>query len=140
MRLQKKTLFALYALMELAANEDRHLSTAEIAEKYDISPHHLAKVMMPLVRAGMVRSVRGVGGGYSFCGNARRLTLYEVVDLFEPVGADQDDADLAAARQTAVGTALDAVRGEIDALARSTLQSITLSTLLRQAGLEDPPL
>ena len=38
------------------------------------------------------------------------------------------------------GTALDAVRGEIDALARSTLQSITLSTLLRQAGLEDPPL
>ena len=78
MRLQKKTLFALYAVAELAAAKERHMSTAEIAEKYGISPHHLAKVMMPLVRAGLLRSVRGVGGGYQLLGTG--TTVDESVD------------------------------------------------------------
>jgi Rrf2 family protein len=130
MRLQKKSLYALYAVAELAAAKDRHLSTAEIAEKYDISPHHLAKVMMPLVRAGMLRSVRGVGGGYQFCGNERRITLLQVIEIFEAIGAEQDDPDLEKARASSVGAALEQIRGEIDALSRATLQSITLATLL----------
>jgi len=139
MKLQKKSLFALYAVLELARHKDRHLSTAEIAEKYEISPHHLAKVMMPLVRAGIVRSVRGVGGGYQFAGNERRITLLEVLELFEPIGADQDGPDLDPARETDVGRALQDVRGEIDALTHATLQSITLSTLLRDVAQGDAP-
>lgn len=130
MKLQKSSLFALYAVLELAGDPERQMSTSEIAEKYGISPHHLAKVMMPLVRASLVRSVRGVGGGYSFAGNVSRVTLLDVIELFESVGAEQDGPDLEVARGTAVGGALQQIRGEIDALAKATLQSVTLKTLL----------
>ena len=74
MKLQKNTRLALYSVLEFAAAPGRHVAAFEIAEKYGVSPHHLAKVLSELARAGVVESVRGVGGGYCFAGNARRLT------------------------------------------------------------------
>ena len=80
MKLQKNTLLALYSVLEFAANPGRQLSAAEVAAKYRISPHHLAKVLRTLGRARLVAAVRGVGGGYRFAGNAKRLTLMDVIE------------------------------------------------------------
>ena len=87
MKLQKNTLFALYSVLESAARPGRQLSAREIARQHRISPHHLAKVLHTLAQAGVVESVRGVGGGYRFAGNAKRLTLMDVIELFEGVSA-----------------------------------------------------
>jgi Rrf2 family protein len=78
MKLQQNTRLALYSLLEFAADPTRHIAASEIAQKYGVSPHHLAKVLAELARAGVVQSVRGVGGGYRFAGNARRLTMMEI--------------------------------------------------------------
>lgn len=126
-RLQKATQCALFAVLELARDPERQLSAAEIADKYDLSANHLAKVLQTLARARLVESARGVGGGYRFVGNAKRVTLYEVIHLFEDVGADQDRA---AADDTPIAAALAQVMTEIEAIAVSTLKSITLATLL----------
>ena len=83
MRLQVNTMLALYSVIEFATDPQRHIPAAEIAEKYSVSPHHLAKVLAELARAGIVESVRGVGGGYRFTANVRRLTLMDVIQLFE---------------------------------------------------------
>ena len=83
MKLQINTTLALYSVLEFAAAPERHIPAAEIAEKYGVSPHHLAKVLAELARAGIVESVRGVGGGYRFTANVRRLTLMDVIQLFE---------------------------------------------------------
>jgi Rrf2 family protein len=105
----------------------RHISAAEIAQKYQVSPHHLAKVLAELARAGIVQSVRGVGGGYRFAANARRLTLLDVISRFEDLGGGTTERD----GRTAADRALSTVLGEIDEIAKATLQSITLATLLR---------
>src|SRR5450631_4347626 len=86
MRLQKNTSLALYSVLEFASAPARHISAAEIADKYGVSSHHLAKVLAELARTGIVESVRGVGGGYRFIGNARRLTLMDVIQTFEQPG------------------------------------------------------
>ena len=145
MKLHKATVFGLYAVLELAREPERQLSTATIAERYDISSHHLAKVMRTLVRGGMVQSVRGAGGGYRFSGNANRVTLMDIITLFESVGSELDLAAGEVTPPTAVGAALQAVRDEIDDLTRATLQSITLRTLIKSAdkraaapGAEEP--
>jgi Rrf2 family transcriptional regulator, nitric oxide-sensitive transcriptional repressor len=83
MKLQISTRIAIFAVVELAACRDDQLSVADIGEKFDISNHHLAKVMNVLGRAGLVRSVRGAGGGYQFIGNAKRTTLLDVVQLLK---------------------------------------------------------
>lgn len=137
MKLQKSTLFALYAVLELARDPARQLSTADIAEQYGISGHHLAKVMRTLVRAGLAQSVRGAGGGYRFAGNPSRTTLLDVIELFEPLASElappdtDSNRDPDAGRATPVAAALGTVGEEIDEMTRATLASITLKSLLK---------
>ena len=51
--------------------------------------NHLAKVLRTLGRAGIVEALRGAGGGYRFRANAKRLTLLDVIQLFEDVGPNE---------------------------------------------------
>jgi Rrf2 family protein len=130
MKLQKNTLLALYSVLEFAAEPTRHIAAAAIAEKYGVSQHHLAKVLSELARAGVVESVRGVGGGYRFAGNPRRLTLMDIIRLFEPDGLGTE-AEPSPGGTTPVDLALDTVLSEIDQFTRATFSSITLATMLR---------
>lgn len=127
MRLQISTELAIFAVLELAAREGRQLSVAEIGEKYGVSSHHLAKVMHVMGRAGLVRSVRGAGGGYQFAGNTRRTTLLDVVQLFQDLNSVEQDTG--AADATPEGQAWREVLNEIDDIARATLGSITIATM-----------
>ena len=127
MKLQISTRLAIFAVLELAGRDGRQLSVADIGEKYGVSSHHLAKVMHVMGRAGLVRSVRGAGGGYQFAGNARRTTLLDVVQLFEDSSTVEHDAGIAGG--TPESQALGQVLGEIDDIARATLGSITIATM-----------
>lgn len=134
MKLQKQTLIALLATLELARDPSRTLSAGEIAEQFGISVNHLAKVLRDLGRAGLVEAVRGVGGGYRFCGNAKRTSLYDVIHLFGDVVGDADDlpGDMpTAAGATAIGGALVSVLRELDEIAIATFKSISLATLIK---------
>jgi Rrf2 family protein len=134
MRLQQNSLLALYSLVEFASDPLRHISAAEIAQKYEVSSHHLAKVLAELARAGIVQSVRGVGGGYRFAANARRLTLLDVISRFEDVGSGTTERN----GRTPADRALSMVLSEIDEMAKATLKSVTLATLLRLSQLRVP--
>lgn len=130
MRLQIATRLALHAILQLASEPRRQFAAAEIAERFGISANHLAKVLRTLGRAGLVEALRGAGGGYRFRGNARRVTLLDVVELFEDVGPnDRGSAEPGA--ESPEGKALRRVLDEIDDIARATLGSITLATMLK---------
>lgn len=129
MKLQKATLFGLYSVLELARDPSRQLSATDIAERYGISANHLAKVLRDLGRAGLVEAARGAGGGYRFIGNARRTTLLDVVRVFEDFGEEKASGEPGG--DTDIGAALDLVLSEIDDIARATLGSVTLNTLLK---------
>lgn len=131
MKLQKNTLLALYSVLEFAARPDEHIPASEIAEKYGESAHHLAKVLSELVRARIVASVRGVGGGYRFIGNARRLTLLNVIVLFEDLAQELPEPPPQA---SATHDALASVLREIDQIALATLGAVTIATLLKDIG------
>ncbi len=128
--MQQSSRLAIYALIELASNPDRQLSAAEIGEKYRVSSHHLAKVLMTLGRAGLVQATRGVGGGYSFTGNAKRLNLLDVINLFEDTSVGCKLADPSAA--TSEEWALYDISKEINEISMSTYASITVATMLKQ--------
>jgi len=130
MKLQISTSLALYSVLAFADSPGHQVSAADIAAKYKVSTHHLAKVLRELVRADIIESTRGVGGGYRFRANARRLTLMDVVDLFEDIGA-RTGAGRDPAGSTDVGRALGVVLAEIDDIAKATFRSITIGTMLK---------
>lgn len=130
MRLQISTRLALYAVLQLAADPRKQFAAAEIAERFAISVNHLAKVLRTLGRAGLVEAVRGAGGGYRFRGNVKRVTLLDVILLFEDIGPSER-AEEEPGEVSGEGRALRRVLDEIDDIARATLSSITLATMLK---------
>jgi Rrf2 family protein len=130
-KLNKGSLFALFAILELASDSGRQLSTTDIAEKYGISSHHLAKVMRNLVHAGLVQAVRGVGGGYRFAGNVNRTTLLDVIQLFETLESELDVPNHWSKAGDPIVAELRSITGEIDDLTKAVLDTITLETALK---------
>ena len=134
MKLQTSTRLAIQAVSRLAANPGRQLPAAQIAAGSGMSVNHLVKVLHTLGRAGLVEAARGAGGGYRFLGNARRVTLLEVIELFEDL--DPSPGQAASAR-TPEDRALARILAEIGETTRATLGSVTLATLL-QIGEREP--
>ncbi len=130
MKLQKASLFALYAVLELASDPEQQLSTTDIADKYGISTHHLAKVMRTLVRSGLVQAVRGAGGGYRFAGTVNRTTLLDVIELFETLESELDVSDHGSQACGPIVEELQCITREIDDLTKAVLDTITLETAL----------
>ncbi len=130
MKLQQSTLLGLYAVLELAKAGGEQLSAAEIAEKFDVSINHLAKVLRILVKAGLLQAARGAGGGYRFSGNDKRSTLMDVIELFEPVLIEGFE-DLDQPQITDVEAGLAVALVEISEMMQATLRSITLRTMLK---------
>ena len=82
MRLTTHTDFAIRTLMYLATMQ-RRATAKEVAQLYQVSANHLAKVINMLARLGYIRSVRGVGGGIELAQPADEIRLGEVVESLE---------------------------------------------------------
>lgn len=83
MRLTTFTDYGLRALMMLANEPDRAISTAEISESFKISRHHLTKVMATLSTDGFIKTQRGSGGGARLARSAKDIKIGEVVRMLE---------------------------------------------------------
>jgi Rrf2 family protein len=88
LRIPEAASLGLHAAVLLAEEADRRLSTRELAARLDASEAHLAKVMQRLVRAGLVNSTRGPGGGFMLDQPADGISLLAVYEAIEgPVEA-----------------------------------------------------
>ncbi|MBN7783954.1 Rrf2 family transcriptional regulator [Ponticoccus gilvus] len=83
MRLTSFTDYGLRMLMRLASAPDRAFSTADLAEEFQLSRHHLIKIMQKLGRAGLVQTRRGGGGGATLARAPAEIRLGDVVRLLE---------------------------------------------------------
>ncbi|MGB2893378.1 MAG: Rrf2 family transcriptional regulator, partial [Albidovulum sp.] len=83
MRLTSFTDYGLRMLMRMASAPERAFSTAELAEEFNLSRNHLAKIMQHLARAGLVETRRGGGGGAVLARPADRIRLGAVVRSLE---------------------------------------------------------
>lgn len=77
--------YALRAVVHLAHEAPAARTTDQIAAATQVPRAYLAKVLQGLVRAGIVHSQRGIGGGISLARSADELTILEVVNAVEPI-------------------------------------------------------
>jgi Rrf2 family iron-sulfur cluster assembly transcriptional regulator len=83
MRLSTKGRYAVMAMTDLAARQDadglRAVSLAEIAARQEISLSYLEQLFARLRRRGLVKSLRGPGGGYRLARTAGETHIAEIV-------------------------------------------------------------
>jgi Rrf2 family transcriptional regulator, cysteine metabolism repressor len=99
-----KSPYALRALAELGrSGGDGPVPIGELARRRDIPVQFLEQLFASLRRAGVLRSQRGVKGGYSFARPPHEITVLEIVELLDgPLGRDAQGvfADAATAART----------------------------------------
>jgi len=80
MRLTTKGRYAVTAMLDLTLHfEKGPISLADISERQGISLSYLEQLFTRLRRAGLVRSTRGPGGGYSLSRNAEEIPVADVI-------------------------------------------------------------
>ena len=89
MKLSTKGRYAVMALVDLAGHDaDRPISLAEIAERQEISLSYLEQLFAKLRRGGLVKSVRGPGGGYLLAHSAEEMRIADIIlAVDEPIRA-----------------------------------------------------
>jgi len=76
--------YALRALAQLAKQSgDRSMLGKELAERAEIPPNYLAKILLSLKNAGLLGTARGSRGGYWLVRAPQSIRLMDVVQLFE---------------------------------------------------------
>ena len=86
MKISTKGRYALRLMVVLAAyGGESPVSLRDVARRQQLSDKYLEQIVTPLSRAGLVRSVRGAGGGYLL---TRAPEEYTVGDILRPLEGD----------------------------------------------------
>jgi Rrf2 family protein len=82
LRLSRKAILALEAVVDIACNSrPEPVQSKEITRRQGVPHRYLEQVMQSLVRAGVLKGVRGPRGGYRLAKERRRITAGEVVRI-----------------------------------------------------------
>ncbi len=82
--------YALRALAQLAKNrKHRSMLGKDLAEKAEIPPNYLAKILLSLKNAGVLGTARGSRGGYRLVREPEDIKLIEIVQLFDQMQSPQ---------------------------------------------------
>jgi Rrf2 family protein len=116
MSITTKSPYALQALAELGRSGDGPVPIGELARRRDIPVQFLEQLFATLRRAGVLKSQRGVKGGYTFARAPADITVLEIVELLDgPFGRDADG-----------------IFGEAAAAARAVMQASTLGDIVER--------
>lgn len=84
MKLSTKGRYGLRALIDLARySEVEPVSISSIAERQNLSDRYLEQLMSKLKKAGLVKSIRGAGGGYVLARDPGEISVGDVLRALE---------------------------------------------------------
>ena len=84
LKLSTRGRYGLRAMIDMAQSEDKGpIATHTIAERQGISERYLEQLMVPLKRAGLVKSIRGSQGGYILGKNPDDITAGDIIRVLE---------------------------------------------------------
>ncbi|MBM3562327.1 MAG: Rrf2 family transcriptional regulator [Alphaproteobacteria bacterium] len=121
--------FALMATLDVALHaRGRPVSSKQLAARHGLPPRRLETILQALVRAGILKSVRGPAGGYALARERRRLSVGEIVRV--ALRVEEEAPDIAPPLLAAV---LEPVIAEAEERALRRLDEVTLDELHARA-------
>src|SRR5207253_11116665 len=128
--LPRKGILAIAAVVDVALHaKERPVSAKTLAVRHGLPPRHLEPVLQALVREGILRGIRGPGGGYELAGEARDITAEQILHAAETV--DDPDALLMQSHSPLLAEVVmpaiaQAEKALSDALVRVTVEDMLL--------------
>lgn len=138
MKISTRGRYGLRAMIDMAAYKDQGpIATHIVAERQGISERYLEQLMVPLKRAGLIKSIRGPQGGYTLAKNPDQIKAGDVIRILEgplaPVDcvSEVNPDDCSRAESCVTRKLWAQVRDSITEI----LDSYTLADLTRHTGI-----
>ncbi len=128
-----KTTYGLRAMINLAKKEKKtSISLNDIANEEKISLKYLERLFASLKKAGLIKSVKGAGGGYKLAKPANRIVIYDIIKALEgrlsPFHCLDEQGKVYCSNKCNCG--VTAVLTKVQSSINKTLKQIKLSQLL----------
>lgn len=140
MKLSKKAEYALRALTAMGRETmGRTFSIHDLAESERIPLKFLEQILLTLKNAGLLRSKRGVGGGYQLQTPATEITLQQVIELidgpFQPIPCCEAGLtpNTPCACGSSGGCGLGRTLGDLQDLVRAWLHDTTIAHVIARS-------
>jgi len=139
MKLSTRGRYATRALLDIALHQgERPVLLKDIAQRQQISPLYLERLVAPLIAGGIVRSTRGARGGVSLAKPPEEIRLSQVIQLVEgsiaPVECVNNPGICARSKSCAARD----VWGELKKAMDRVLEGITLQDLVERQKRKEP--
>jgi Rrf2 family protein len=122
--------YAVRALLELAAADDRRVTRDELAAAQQIPPRYLESILLQLRQGGLVVGQRGSSGGYRLGRPADTITVAEVSRAVDGPLALVQGLRPEHTRYEGAGQHLGELWVGLRAALRSVLENVTIADLL----------
>ncbi len=133
--LPRKGILAIAAVVDIALHDGEHpVSAKALAIRHGLPPRHLEPVLQALVREGILKGIRGPGGGYELAGEPRDITAEQILratELADDGDPPQSNSPLLA--DVVLPTMVHAEKALSDALARITVEDMVRPAARRRA-------
>jgi Rrf2 family iron-sulfur cluster assembly transcriptional regulator len=134
--LPRKGILAIAAVVDIALHDgDRPVSAKTLAVRHGLPPRHLEPVLQALVREGILKGIRGPGGGYELAGEPRDITAEQILraaQLIDDDPAPQSNSPLLA--DVVLPAVAHAEHALSDALAQITVEDMVRPSDRRRAA------
>jgi Rrf2 family protein len=139
MRPSKKLALALEAVCDIAYHGGAEpVQSQDIARRLALPRRYLEQVMQQMVRAGILKGVRGPRGGYRLARERRRISVADIVQVVR--GLDGHTADEDGRASSALGRAVvQPFWDELEAELMERLKAVTIEELCRRAAARNVP-
>lgn len=132
--LPRRCILAIAAVVDIALNaRQKPVAAKELADRHNLPARHLESLLQSLVRANILKGVRGPRGGYELARERRRISAGDVVRAVLP--SVIDDQQLARESRLALEIVLPVATAASSSLL-DHLDSIFVAQLCDQAAEE----
>ncbi len=126
----RKTFVAIEAVAYIACHAgDKPVRGREICEYQDVTLRYLEHILQALVRAGVLKGIRGPKGGYVLARERRKIPLSDIHDAVQSPGGGEEGSASPIYRK-----ALRPLQEELRREARTRLAALTLQDICDRVG------
>ena len=132
MLLSKRALLAVAAVVDVAMHaRPSPVAAKALAGRHNLPPRHLETLLQSLVRANILKGVRGPKGGYELARERRRITMGEIVRV--AILSEESDDTTAANSSKLITSVIAPLVSEAGKSLMAALDAVTVEDLCRRS-------
>ena len=120
--LPRKGILAIAAVVDIALHDgDAPVSAKTLAVRHGLPPRHLEPVLQALVRDGILKGIRGPGGGYQLAGEPGDITAAQILRAADMIDDEDPQSNSPLLAELVLPAVAHAEKALSDALMRITV-------------------